>query len=1044
MNLPRMAIKRGVTWGMLYLIALGFGLFSLSRLKLDLFPDINFPMVAVITRYTGVGPFDMETVISRPIERSVVGVAGVKRVTSSSRNGVSFVVLEFNWGYDMKQAETDVRRSLEWVETTLPDDATKPLVFAYDIKQMPVMFMGAGSPVLDAGELRRVCKDLVVPRLERIDGVAAVDVTGGLERQIRVDVDASALASYGLPINQVISALSGANLQVPGGLIRDGRTSFSVRTIGEYVSLDQIQNTIVTVRGAQVIHVRDVATVTDGFKDLEGSVRVNGANAVQLIARKQSDANTVQVANRILAALPDIQAAVPGQIQLTPIFNQAEFIQMSVGNLTSNGLQAVALTVLILLLFLRHIPSTLVVAASIPTSVIVTFSVMNAYGTTLNIISMAGLALGIGMLVDNSIVALENIFRHRELGYGRREAAELGTNQIAMPIIASTLTTVVVFVPVLFVPGIAGVMFNDMVVTVCFSLMASLLVALTLVPLLTSRILSEPRPPRTRVVRALNDAVGSGLEWLYATYAKSLKWSLGHRKWVIFGSTALFIGSIALVYFVVGVDFLPKTDDSRINFTVEHAVGTDLPTTMKTLDRIEAMIREEVPEAKVVNVSAGSGGSLGSIFRGLDMNSGSVQIKLSPIAERKRSKFEIEDVLRKRLADIPGTTVTFAESHGPSTGGADIEVKLFGDDLDVTGSLADELVAKIKDVPGATDVASSLERGAPELQITLNRDRLQALGMTAGQVTSAISNAVQGTAATAYREGGSEYDVYVRLADQYRRSPEQVENLMLTTPSGNQVPLRQMAEVRREVGPISIAREDQSRIVTVSVTVSGRDLGGVVSDIQDKLKTVSIPSDVIVEIGGTAEDQQESFRYLGLAVLAGIILVYMVMASQFESLLDPFIIMVTVPLSFIGVALALFITNTTLSLMALIGMLILVGIVVNNGIVLVDFTNILRREQGKELFEAALEAGRTRMRPVLMTALTTIFGMLPLALGLGESGETWAPLARAVMGGLTTATILTLVAVPVTYTVFESLALRFHSWRERRQMKLQPAEPAEV
>jgi len=1037
MNLPRLAINRGVTFGMLFLMALGFGLFSLARLKLDLFPDITFPVIAVITRYTGAGPFDMETVVTRPIESGVLSVDGVKRVTSSSRNGISFVLMEFDWGKDMDQAETDVRRALEWVEGILPDDATKPLVFAFDPSQMPIMFMAVGSRSLDEAELRQLCLDQVSPRLERVAGVAAVDVIGGLERQIRVDVDPRALASYNLPIDAVVNALRGGNVQVPGGLIRDGRTSFNVRTFGEFRSLEEIQNAVVTVRGGEVVHVKDVASVSDGFKELEGQVRVNGDPGLMLLVRKQSDANTVQVVRRVYETIPKVEASVPGELELSPIFDQADFIQKSLSNLSSNALSALVLTVLVLLLFLRHIRSTLVVAVSIPTSVIMTFLVMDFGGTTLNVISMAGLALAVGMLVDNSIVVLENIFRHRELGYDRKESAALGTSQVAMAITASTLTTLAVFVPVLFVPGIAGVMFNDMVVAICFALLASLFVALTLIPLLSSRILSKPRPPRTRAIRALSDGAGAALAWLDRVYTRALRWSLGHRKWVVFGSAALFFGSLGLIA-IVGVDFLPKTDDSRIVFTVEHAIGTDLPVTMRTLERIQGIVRDEVPEAKNIYINAGSGGSLSNVFQGLGTNSGSVQVKLVPIVDRNRSKFEIEDVLRRRLGEIPGITVSFQETSGMHMGGADIEIKLFSDDLDLLGRLGDRIVAEVKNVPGAADVKSSLEKSAPELQIALDRARLQAIGMTAGQVTSTISNAIQGLTATTYRERGDEYDVFVRLADQYRQSPEQLEELMIATPSGNQVPLRQVADVRREVAPVAIGREDQSRIVTVSVTVSGRDLGGVVGDINEKLKTINIPSDVIVEIGGSAEDQRESFGYLGLAILAGIVLVFMVMASQFESLLDPFIIMVTVPLSFIGVALALFITHTSLSLMALIGMLLLVGIVVNNGIVLVDFTNQLMRNEHKELFEAALEAGRVRMRPVLMTAFTTVFGMLPLALGIGESGETWAPLARAVMGGLTVATVLTLVVVPVTYTVFESLSLRFHAWRERRQLKRQP------
>jgi HAE1 family hydrophobic/amphiphilic exporter-1 len=1036
MNLPRLAIRHHVTTLMAYVLALGFGLFSLSRLKLDLYPDISFPMVMAITRYTGAGPFDMETVVTEPIEAAVSSVESIKKVSSTSRNGLSVVTMEFDWGTDMDKAQTDASRALDWV-TNLPDDVTKPLLFKFSTKVMPIVFMGAGSSVLNEADLRRVCEDMVKPRLERIEGVAAVDVIGGLQRQIRVNVDPRALASYSLGIDMVTSALRAGNLQVPGGLIRDGKTAFSVRTLGEFQSVKQIEEAIVTVKNGQVIRVSDVAHVSDSFKDIEGEVRVDGNPGVMLIIRKQSDANTVQTVRKVHEMLPRIVGSVPGDLTLSVMFDQAEFIEKSLSNLSSNALSALGLTVLVLLVFLRNIRSSLIVGISIPVSMVLTFSVMDAAGVTFNIISMAGLALAVGMLVDNSIVVLENIFRLHELGYDRIEAAEKGSSQVAMAITASTLTTVVVFVPVLFVPGIAGVMFNDMALTICFALSASIFVALTAVPSLSAGFLDRQHAPRRRVPRTVFDAIGSGLKWVEVKYAGILKWSLGHRKTVVVTAAALFLASIPL-FMSIGVDFLPQSDDGRITFNVEHAVGTDLPTTMVTLHMIEGIVKQDVPERSGVFVSAGSGGSIGNVLRGLDMNSGQVQIKLRPLAERSRSKFEIQDALRLRLAKIPGIKYNFQQDSGPMAGGADIEVRLFGDDLDVLGNLADSIVSVAKRVPGAVDARSSLERGAPELQIRLDRDRLYAVGMTAAQVSGAVSTAIQGATATRLREAGDEYDIFVRFADEYRKSPEQLEDLIVASPAGALIPLRQVADVRREVAPIAITREDQGRIVTVSIGISGRDLGSVTADVEKAIKPLNIPNDVILEIGGGAEDQRESFQYLGLAILAGIVLVYIVMASQFESLVDPFIIGTTVPLSFIGVAIALFITGTSVSVMALLGMLMLVGVVVNNGIVLVDFTNQLMRIDHKELYEAAYEAGRVRMRPVLMTAATTVIGMFPMSLGIGESGEAWAPLARAVMGGLIVATALTLVVIPVVYTLFESVSMRFKAWKERRAARESP------
>ena len=1042
MNLSNVAIRRGVTFGMVFLVIIGFGLFSLSRLKVDLYPDITFPVVLVVSRYSGANPYDIETVLSRPLESALSSVEGVEGVTSVSRKGISLVVLEFDWGYDMDLAQNDVRRALEWVEDYWPDDATNPLVFAFDPSQMPILFLGVGSPVLDQAELRTLTDDQVVPRLERIEGVASADIIGGLQRQIRVEVDPRALSSYGLPITSVIGALQGANLQVPGGVIKDGRTAFSVRTFGEFRSLDEIRNAIVTARGGQVIHVQDVAQVTDGYEELEGLARVNAAPGMMLIIQKQSDANTVQVVERVKAAVPGIQSAIPGQIELVTVFDQGDFINKSISNLAAAGITAFFLAVVVLLVFLRNFRSMLIVATAIPTSVIVTFFVLDMYGTTLNIISMAGLALAVGMLIDNSIVVLENIYRFREMGERRRESAEKGASQVGMAITASTLTTLAVFAPVLFVPGISGVMFRDMVIAICFALAASLFVAITLVPLLSSRLLTRPKPPKLALFRGLSNGVEAGFQGLQRGYAKLLKWSLAHRLIVVLLAAAAFFGSFGLLS-VVGVDFMPKTDQGEFQLQIERAVGTDLPSTLATFQQIEQIIREDVPEVVNIYSNIGSGGDLGSAFRGMDTNSGSIRVKLVPRSQRTRTQFEVQDALRTRLDAIPGITYSFEQSGGMQSG-ADIEVKLFGHDMNVTGELGDRLVQQFSQIEGAVDVTSSLKRGAPELQITLDRPRLQAMGLTAGQVTNTISNAVQGLTATQYRESGDEFDVFVRLASDYRNSPEDLEQLMLALPTGGVVPLRQVADITRDIGPVAIQREDQSRQVVVEVNVSGRDMGSVESDIEAILAQTEIPQDVIVELGGSAEDRQESFYYLTLAIFAGILLVYVVMASQFESLVSPFIILITIPLSIIGVALGLWISGTTLSLMAMIGMLVLVGIVVNNGIVLVDYMNQLREFEGKDVYEAAYEGGQTRMRPVLMTAFTTVFGMLPLAIGSGEAGETWAPLARSVMGGLSVATILTLVMVPVIYTIFASIAVRIKELKHSRLERKNPELAAEI
>lgn len=1026
MKLSSISIRRGITFTMIYVAAVGFGLFSLARLRLDLYPDITFPVVLVMSQYTGAGPFDIETVLTEPMEQTVASVEGLQRITSTSRAGLSLIVMEFDWGHDMDKAQTDVIRALEWVSDYLPDDATDPMVFAFDPSQMPIMFTGIGSPVLDQAELRRVATEHISPRIERIPGVATADVVGGLERQIRVQADPRALASYGLAISDVTHALRGGNLQVPGGMIKDGRTAFSVRTLGEFQSIDEIRSAIVTARGGQTIRVSDVAAVIDGYKELDGVARINQQPGLMCIVRKQSDANTVQVARAVEAALPDIARSVPGDVEIVTIFNQADFIDSAVGNLGSSGLTAFILTAVVLLVFLRNVRSMLIIATAIPASVIVTFFVLDMYGTTLNIISMAGLALAIGMLVDNSIVVLENIYRFREQGVPRHDAADRGTGQVAMAITASTLTTLAVFVPMLFVPGIAGVMFRDMVLAVCFALATSLFVAVTLIPLLSSRFLSRPGRPRFFVFAWISAAIGSALDGIASTHARWLDRALAHRLWTVIIAATLFIGSFVLLG-RVGFDFLPRTDQGEFQVSIERAVGTDLPSTLESFMQVERIVREEVPEARILYTNIGAGGGLGAIFGGQDTHSGNLRVKLTARTERARDQFQIQDALRQRLDEIPGITYTFGQGQGMRAG-ADIELRLFIDDLDAGRELANQLVRRIREVPGAVDVRSGLREGAPELRIQLDRPRLQAMGLTAGQVTNTVSQAIQGQTATRYRERGDEYDVFVRLADEYRQSPTHLDQIMVALPSGGSVPLRQVADVWRDVAPVAITRENQARMVMISAGVSGRDLGSVENDVMAIIEAMDLPADVIVEMGGAAEDRQESFYYLSLAILAGVALVYMVMASQFESFLAPLIILFTVPLSFVGAALALLITGTSLSLMAMIGLLVLVGIVVNNGIVLVDYTIQVHERENLDYLEAAREGGRVRMRPVLMTALTTAFGMLPLALGTGEGGETWAPLARVVMGGLLVAAAMTLIVVPVTYTIVMQLADRLRRW----------------
>ncbi|OGB98343.1 hypothetical protein A2V82_13650 [candidate division KSB1 bacterium RBG_16_48_16] len=1037
MNYIQTAIKRGVTFLMIYLIAVGFGLFSLSQLKIDLYPKLEFPVIAVISQYTGVGPFDIETVVTRPIEETLSSVQNVKKVNSTSMQGLSLVLLEFDWGTDMNQAEIDVRNSLDFIEDYLPEDMNDPLTFAFDPSMQPILFLTLSSDIQGLAELRRIAEKELEPRLERIPGVASAFTIGGMRREIEVQADPVKMRAHNITVQQITQALQMNNLQLPSGWIDNPNREYTVRTFGEYSNIEEIENTNVAVYAGKPTRIKDVATVVDGFMNQRQRVWTNNKPAVILIVQKQSDANTVNVTRKVLSRFANIEEELPRGVKLETVWDQATFINRSMANLGSTALQAMALTFLVLLFFLRNMKSSFIVAISIPISMVVTFALMNQAGLTLNIISMAGLALAVGLLVDNSIVVLESIFRIHEEGEEPRQAALRGAKEVSMAITASTLTTISVFVPVLFVPGLAGELFNDMVVTLCFSLAVSLIVALTLVPLLASRLLGLRVAVRqhNRLSR-MSDTIASWLAGLQKHYLIVLKWSLAHRKTVLFSTLGFFALSILLLT-TRGGEFLPESDMGYIQVAIDRSPGTSLESMEKSVHEMNRIVDESVPEAEMVYTNFGQGEGMFAAFSSSGSNEGEIIIRLKNRNQRKRGMFEIQDELREKFKMLPDVQARF-EDRGMDVFGTagDISIEIFGYDLDIAEALANDIEAGIKDIKGIVSSEITIREAAPELRINLDRQRIADMGLSTAQVSQVVSTSVLGTVASRYRDSGDEFDIRVQLREDARQDKKDLENILLMTPVGKQVPLRAIARVDYDKAPKEILREDQERIVRVDIDISGRDLQSVTRDVKKALSQVTIPNDFRIEIGGVAEEQQESFMYLGIAMLVALLLVYMVMASQFESFIDPFIILFTIPLSIIGVALALVITNTTLSVMALIGMIMLVGIVVNNGIVLVDYINQLR-ERGKDLLEAVYEAGKIRMRPVLMTALTTILAMAPLALGLGESGENWAPMARSVMGGLMVATALTLNVVPVIYVVLELLGEKIKSrLKVRREARL--------
>lgn len=1001
---------------MIYAVVIFFSIFSFSQLKIDFFPDIQFPIAGIITNYTGLGSEDIENIVTRPLEEAVSSVKNIEKVNSQSFKGASIITLEFKYGTDMNQAEIDIRKNIDLIRDFLPPDASEPLVFVFDPSMSPIVFLNLSSQYLGPAELRRLSEEKIEPLLERVEGVAAVQTEGGLKRQINVNLNPTLLASYNLAPNDVANAIQfGSGLQ-PAGTIETVEKSYSLRVFSEYRTIDQIKNTIITMKGNVPVFVRDVGDVVDGFREATTEVRADFGEGVLIQIMKQSDANTVLTSNKIKEALPDIEERLPQGTRFSVIWDQADFITSSINNLRNTALIAFFLAFLVIYIFLRNWRGSIIMGISIPVSVIATFAVLFAANLTLNIISMAGLALAVGMLVDNSIVVLENIYRHREMGNSRSEAAMTGAGEVGMAITASTLTTISVFLPVLFVPNITGQLFKDMVLTITFSLVVSLLVALTLVPMMSSNILKLNQEYKRLRFRKLKEKLGDILLRIQLTYVRNLKKAINYKKTVLASVAAMLIISIALAV-VSGGEFLPKTDQGIMNIVIQSPSGDPIERTRVYAYELEDIIRSVVKPEEINSVSIFFGSREGIGAWGTTSSTIEAFIRLTTKEERSRSQFEIQDLLRERLDKIPGITYIFQEGGAFSTE-KDIEVKVMGFDIEGAKSIANQLKEKMEKVDGLVDISLNTKETTPELQIHLNKDILNHYMLSTLQVASNISTAIQGKVVSRYRDQGDEFDIRVQFDKSYRNQKEALENIQIPIPTGQMIALKELAEIRDEESTPNIFRENQSRFVSVGCGLSGLDLSSAVEIVERIINETPIPSEYQVIIGGTAEDQQEAFYYLMLAFLAAVLLVYMIMASQFESFVDPLIIMSTVPLSVIGVFIFLFITGTKISVMALVGLVMLVGIAVNNGIVLVDYINQLKR-RGMELYEAVIAGCEARMRPVLMTAFTTILGMVPLAVEFGTGSETWSPLARAVIGGLTATTALTLIVIPILYIIFE-------------------------
>jgi|GEM_PF-6578 len=1011
-------IRRPVLTTVVYVIIILVGLFSLWRLPIDLMPEITNPVITVITNYGNAGPQEMEELITRPLESSLAGIQGIEEISSTSSEGVSRIRVQFVWGTNLDEAVNDIRDRIDRTLNRLPEDVDRPFIRKFDVSSFPIMMLGVSSD-LEPIEVRQLIDDQVQYRLERSSGVASVDIRGGESREISVALKASALEALKISPDMIVNTFKQENRNIPAGTIYKGNKEVIVRTFAEYNNLDDVRNAIIAVRDGVPVTIGDVADVSDGMAEITSIVRINQKPGIRLSVTKQSGVNTVAVAKGVLKEIERINRDIP-QLKIIPLSNNASFIENSITDIGISLIMGGSIAVFVLLLFLRNVPSTFIIATTIPVSIIATFALIYFGGLTLNMMTFGGLALGIGMLVDNSIVVLDNIFRHRENGANAIESSFKGSSEVISAVFASTLTTLVVFFPVIFIRGISGIMFRQLAYVVSFSLTCSLFAAITLVPMLSSRFLKmEKIEEKGTFISRFFKSVEKVYNALERFYGRIINWALHHRKTVLIITFVLFVIAVLMVP-LVGMELMPSADESEVRVNVEMEVGTRLELLDSTVSIIESITSREVPEAKYIVSSIGGSGWGGSSGHTAD-----IRISLVSKTERKRSSAQIADRLRIALRGIPGTTIRVREGQGlfllrmGTSQGNSVDVELRGYDLHTGQQLAEQVSRLISDVPGVTDAKVSREAGMPEFVIKINRKKAADMGFSAYQIGSAIQTAMGGTQATSIRRDGKEHNIMVRLAKDQRLNVEQLANLSLVSKNGIPVTLQNVAEIVEGNGPVQIERRDRERIVTVSINYAGRDLGSVVEDIRSKISQISIPSDFAVLIRGDYEEQQKAYKELLVGIFLAIMLVYLVMAGQFESFKDPLIILMSIPMALIGVVAILFITGTPFSVQAFIGCIILAGIVVNNAIVLIDFMNRLRREQGFELREAIVNSAIRRLRPILMSTSTTALGLLPLALALGEGGETQAPMARVVIGGLVASTLITLVLIPVIYSIVE-------------------------
>lgn len=1042
MSLYSSAVKNPISTLMIFVGVIVMGIYSIFYIPIDLLPEMEIPSISVITFYPGASAEDIEVNVTKPIENQLNALQNLKKVTSSSKDNISFVTCEFEYGINLDEASNDVRDAVSIAEKSLPDGCEKPSIFKFSSSMVPVVIYGIQADRSYAA-LEKLIDEKIIEKLSRIDGVGSVTIIGKPIRIIDVTVDPRKLDAYNITLEQVGAVIGAENISLPAGRIEVGRMEFPVRTNGEFRNSDVVKSLVVANNGGKLVYMKDIATVKDTLKSVLVDERIDGSLGVRLMVQKQSGANTVKIARLVRESMDELQKDLPSDVKVVKIIDSSEFIQNSINNLSETLIYAFVFITLVVILFLGRWRSTFIIMLTIPISLVGAFIYLFISGNSINIVSLSALSIAIGMVVDDAIVVLENITTHIERGSSPMEAAVFATREVGLAVIATTLVIVAVFMPLTLIGGLIGVFFRQLgwIVTITVSL--STLAALSLTPMLSSRILkgrSYYKHHRSRFLESVNRFWG----FFDTIYVKSLAWTLKHKALTLIIAGLVFIGSLGLAG-VVGTEFLPSQDNGRINVNMEIPQGIRIDEAKALARDFEQKVKKKYPEVTLISTSIGAdeGGSLKSIFQKSASYIINYSIMLTSADDRTRSIFEIADSLRKDITGYTQVTSSYVDPGGNRNsritlgmgGGSNLEVKILGYDINQTNYIAEQIAGTLEAEIGFRDISISRDKDRMELQVIPDREKLAQLGLNTSMLASAVRNRIYGLTATKYREEGTEYDVILKYNDANLTSVSDIENITFKGPMGNMVRVGDVAQIKQVYTTPNLEHEDKIRVVKVVSALSGIDLGTASSIINAKLATLTIPDNVIVEIGGAAKDMADTFQDLKLLFVLIMVLTYLVMAAQFESLREPFIIMFSVPFALTGVFISLYVTGTTLNMISGIAIVMLVGIAVKNSIVLVDFINLLV-SRGRTISQAILEGGKSRLRPILMTSFTTLLGMLPMALSKSEGSEIWRPLGISIVGGLVFSMLISLVIVPIIYALFANARIK----RERKKLQASDSE----